>query len=74
MNVFANKILREYICRNIYAERLVFRIYKKFISTQQTEHKRPNKILPTDLNRYFIKKKKKDGKQVHEKIPQTINN
>ena len=74
MNVFANKILREYICRNIYAERLVFRIYKKFISTQQTEHKQPNKILPTDLNRYFIKKKKKDGKQVHEKIPQTINN
>ena len=29
MSIFANKILREYICRNIYTERLVVRIYKK---------------------------------------------
>lgn len=53
MNIFG-----DYIFKTMSAKRLVFQnIFKKIISTQQTEDKLPSKKLATDLNWDFIKKK-----------------
>ena len=69
MSIFANKILREYICRNIYTERLVVRIYKKLFQLNKQNINYQIKYwqqIWTDIS-----SKKMANKYM--KIPQTIN-